>query len=93
MRALPYGFRRVLVLRSGQGRRRRRPHVAARRERAALGARPLEQRVDVLAADAKCAADADRRQDPLIDPVADRLRRDLELLGNLGNGEELSLSG
>ena len=30
LRALPYGFRRVLVLRPGQGCRRRRPHVAAR---------------------------------------------------------------
>src|SRR2546426_750386 len=84
---VPHGPGRSLMVASRQGGGRRPPHVAARRERAAVGARALEERVDVLASHAEGAADAYRRQDTLVDPIADRLWRDLELLGNLGNGE------
>jgi hypothetical protein len=80
-------------VKSGQGGGRRRPHVTARRERATLRAGSLEERVDILASYAEGAPDAYRRQHAGVDPVADRLRGDLELLGDLVNGEELSLPG
>src|SRR5207244_629812 len=73
VRSLPHGPRRSLMVASRQAGGRRRPHVAARRERAALGACALKERVDILASHAKGAADAHRRQDTVVDPVADRL--------------------
>ena len=47
--------------------------------------------VHLVASYAEGASDAYRRQHASVDPVADRLRGDLELLGDLRNGEELSL--
>src|SRR5437660_11659890 len=92
VRALPHGPGSPPIMASGQARRHRCPQVALRRERTAVGACALEQGVDVLSSHAECAADAYRRQDTLVDPVADGLGGDLELLGDLGNSEEVSLS-
>jgi hypothetical protein len=50
---------------------------------AASGVTLVHQPLEVLALDAHTAADADGRQGPGVDPVADRLRVELEGLGDL----------
>ena len=90
VRSLPHGSGCPPIIASGQGGVRWSPNVAACRQRAACRACALQERVHVLASYAEGATHAYRRQHPLVDPVADRLRGYLELLGDLGNGEELS---
>ena len=87
--AVPHRRPRRRIVGSGQAGRSWHPEVAPSRQRAAVGARALEQRVHVLAANPVRAAHAHGGQHSVVDPVADRLRRDLEALGDLGNGQEL----
>ena len=68
-----------------------RPEVAACRQRAAVGLGACEQRVDVLASYPEGAADLRGGQRAAVDPVADRLSGHLELLGDLGDGQDLLL--
>ena len=89
--SLPDRPRCPLIAAPRQAGRRRRPHVAACRQRVVLGARALEQGVEVLPSHPEGAADAHRRQDALVDPVADRRRRDLE--SRRGGRSQRSLRG
>ena len=58
VRSLPHGSRRLLIVKSGQCGARRRPHITACRDGAALRAGSLEECVDIVASYAEGAPDA-----------------------------------
>ena len=71
----------------------RRPRVAVRPERTTFALLLREHGVEVLALDAVDVPDFDGRYEAALDPVADRLGGQLELLGDLIDREDLLALG
>lgn len=77
--------RRTLGISTPDGRSQglRRPRVTMRSQRPAAALLPREHGVEVISPDTVDMPDFDRRKEATLDPVADRLRGQLELFGDL----------